>query len=338
MKQIWITKAGPPETLQIREAPDPTPANGEIRIRVEAAGINFADLLGRMGIYPDAPPIPYVPGYEVAGTVDMVSQGVPNFKEGDKVFALTRFGGYSDVVCVPHKQAFHRLAWMPATEGAALPVNYLTAYMALRIMGSLRPKNRVLIHGAGGGVGLAALDICKILGAETYGTASPEKHDFLLDRGLQHPIDYRSHDYERVINDLTAGRGVDLILDPLGGKHWPKNYRLLAPAGRLVHYGMSSGVSGQKRSILALLQSLIMLPFYTPLKLMNDNKSVSGVNLGHLWEHAAMFQDWMAEIVTWYDEALFRPHVDRTFRFDQAADAHQYIHDRKNVGKVLLVP
>lgn len=338
MKQIWITKAGLPEVFKTQTAPDPIPHNGEIRIRVEASGVNFADIMGRMGTYPDAPPIPYVPGYEVAGVVDLVGQGVPDFKEGDNVFAATRFGGYSDVVCVPYKQAFKRLDWMSVTDGAALPVNYMTAYMALIIMGSLKPDDKVLIHNAGGGVGLAALDICNIIGAETLGTASPEKHPFLTERGLRHSIDYRNRDFERVVQDITGGRGVQLVLDPIGGKNWPKNYRCLSPTGRLVHFGISSTVLGEKRSLLGLLRMLVWLPFYTPFKLMNDNKAVIGLNLGHMWEQADMMQAWMQQIVAWYDEALFRPHIDKTFHFDEVAAAHHYIQNRKNTGKVLLIP
>lgn len=338
MRQIWISKAGPPNVLQIQETPDPTPHSGEIRIRVAASGVNFADIMGRMGIYHGAPSIPFVPGYEVAGVVDRVGQGVPDFKEGDKVFAVTRFGGYSDVVCVPHKQVYKRLDWMTAADAAALPVNYLTAYMMLIVMGSLRPGDKALIHGAAGGVGLAALDICNIIGAETLGTASPGKHQFLLQRGLHQAIDYRNRDFEDVVQDLTGGRGVNLILDPVGGKNWPKNYRLLAPSGRLVHFGVSSMALGKRRSLLNLLRMLVWLPFYTPIKLMNDNKAVMGVNLGHLWERADLLQTWLRQIVAWYDEALFRPHVDRTFKFENAAEAHHYIQDRKNIGKVLLIP
>ncbi len=338
MRQIWISKAGEPETLRIQEAPDPMPRIGEVRIRVEASGVNFADILGRMGIYPDAPKIPYVPGYEVAGVVDAVGQGAPDFREGDKVFAATRFGGYSDVVCVPYKQVYKRLDWMTAVDAASLPVNYITAYMMLIVMGSLRPGDKVLIHGVGGGVGLAALDICNIVGVETYGTASPEKHAFLSQRGLQYPIDYRNKDYERVIQDLTGRKGVQLILDPAGGKHWPKNYRLLSPSGRLIYFGVSSMALGKRRSLLDTLRMLVWLPFYTPFKLMNDNKAVMGVNLGHLWEQTGMLRDWMGQIIAWYDEALFRPHVDTAFPFAQAAEAHHYIQDRRNTGKVLLLP
>lgn len=338
MKQIWITKAGPPEVLEVREAANPTARTGEVRIRVAASGVNFADIMGRMGIYRDAPDIPYVPGYEVAGTIDQVGQGVTGLKEGDEVVAATRFGGYSDVVSVPHRQVFRRLEWMSVEDGAALPVNYLTAYLALIVMGSLRKGDLVLIHGAAGGVGVAALDICRIVGAETLGTASPQKHDFLRERGLDHPIDYRNRDYGHVVQELTDGRGVQLILDSLGGKHWQKNYRLLMPTGRVVHFGGSSMAPEKTRSILSLVRGLLSVPFYTPLRLMNDNKGVLGVNLGHLWEQTEMLEAGMTQIFEWYDEALFRPHVDRTFSFAQAAAAHNYIQERKNVGKVLLVP
>ncbi len=338
MRQIWITKAGKPEVLQLKEAPTPIPQSGEVRIRVEAAGVNFADIMGRMGMYGDAPGMPYVPGYEVSGVIDMVAQGVSAMKEGDQVLALTRFGGYSDVVCVPYKHVFQRLDWMSAQDGAAIPVAYLTAYAMLIVMGSLRPGDKVLIHNASGGVGLAALDICNIIGVETFGTASPEKHDFLTSKGLNHPIDYRNYDYERVLQELTHGKGVQIILDPLGGVHWKKNYRLLMPSGRLVVFGASSMAAGKKRSLRRMLHTLLVMPAYTPRGLMHDNKGIIGVNLGHLWDRADLVRTWMKQIIAWYDEALFRPTIDKTFSFHQAADAHDYIQDRKNKGKVLLIP
>ncbi|MCB0036743.1 MAG: zinc-binding dehydrogenase, partial [Anaerolineales bacterium] len=321
MKQVWISKAGGPEVLKIQDAPKPIPGNGEVRIQVTAAGINFADILGRMGMYPDAPSIPYVPGYEVSGVVDAVGQGVTDLREGDRAFALTRFNGYSSAVCVPHKQVFKAFDWLNDDDAAALPVNYLTAYISLLVMGSLRPGDRVLIHGAAGGVGLAALDICKIMGAETFGTASLSKHEFLVERGLHHPIDYRNpdQDYERVIESLTAGKGVHLILDSLGGVHWQKNYRLLAPTGRLVHFGASSMASGKKRSLLSIIRAMLVQPRYTPLKLMSDNKAVIGVNLGHLWDQGESMRGWMEQILSWYDELAFRPHIDRKFSFAEAA-------------------
>lgn len=338
MKQVWISKAGDPDVLQVRKNPDPIPRNGEVRIRVQASGINFADILGRMGMYSDAPKIPYVPGYEVTGVIDAIAQGSVDAKEGDSVLAVTRFGGYSDVVCVPHKQVFKRLDWMPVDDAAAIPVAYLTAYQMLVVMGSLRPGDKVLIHAVAGGVGLAALDICRIIGAETYGTASPKKHEFLRERGLDHAIDYRNYDYERVVMDLTAGKGVQVVLDSLGGAHWQKNYRLLMPTGRLIYFGASSMVTHTKRSLWSMTKTALRVPFHTPINLMRDNKAVMGVNLGHMWDRADLIQDWMAQIISWYDEALFRPHVDKTFKFEEAAAAHRFIQERKNVGKVLLKP
>ncbi len=338
MHQIWISKAGPPEVLKLQNGPDPIPRSGEVRIRVQASGVTFADVLGRMGLDRDAPAIPFVPGLEVAGVVDLVAQGVPTFKEGDRVMALTQHGGYSDVVCVPYRQVYQCLDWMSPEDAAAIPIDYLLAYMMLVVMGSLRAGDRVLIHNAAGGVGLAAVDICKILGAETYGTTSPDKQEFLLARGLHHPIDYRNVDYERVVLDLTGGRGVHIVLDPLGGIHWPKNYRLLLPTGRLIHFGVSSLAPRKKRSWWRYWRGMLMLPLYTPLRLMRDNKAVMGVNLSHLWAHGSLQRPWLEQIIAWYDEALFRPHVDKVFPFTEVAAAHHYLQDRKNKGKILLTP
>ncbi|HRQ36657.1 MAG TPA: zinc-binding dehydrogenase [Chloroflexota bacterium] len=338
MQQIWISKAGPPETLKQQTSPDPIPRSGEVRIRVQACGVSFTDLLGRMGLDRNAPAPPFVPGLEVAGVIDLVAQGVPAFKEGDAVLALTHYGGYSDAICVPYRQVYKRLEWMRVEDAAALPVNYLTAYLALVVMGSMQAGDRVLVHNAGGGLGVAALDICRILGAETYGTASPEKHAFLQERGLKHPIDYRNFDYERVVMDLTGGRGVHMVLDSLGGVHWPKNYRLLMPTGRLVHLGLSSMAPGRTRSWLRYWRGAIMLPFYTPFRLMRDNKAIIGIDLQHLWGQANMLRPYLQQIITWYDDALFRPHVDATFPFADAPLAHHYLHNRKNKGKVLLIP
>ena len=191
MRQVWITKAGPPEVLQVREAPDPHAAAGQVRIRVKAAGINFADLMARVGLYPDAPKLPCVVGYEVSGTVDEVGEGVTGFAIGDRVFGMPRFGGYTDVVALPVAQVFKLPAAMTFEEAAALPVVYLTAYTMMIFNGGLRPGSSVLIHSAAGGVGVAAIQLAKTRGCTILGTASPSKHDFLRAQGCQHAIDSR---------------------------------------------------------------------------------------------------------------------------------------------------
>ncbi len=338
MKQVVVSRAGPSEVMDIREVSDPVLRNGEVRIRVEACGVTFRDLLGRMGLDEDVPLMPFVPGWEVSGRIEAISQGVTDLQEGDNVIALTHFGGYSNQVCVPYQQVFRRFDWMTAEDGAALPVSYLMAYLMLVVMGSVQPGDRVLVHGAGGGIGLAVLDLCKILGVEVLGTASPEKHEALREHGLPHPIDYRHMDYEQVVNDLTGGRGVHLVLDALGGRHWQKNYRLLTPTGRLIYFGLNSMAPGPTRSRWAWWRGLVTVPFYTPTRLMADNHGVMGLNLSSLLAANGLQKRWMRQLLSWYDEALFRPTIDRTFTLQQAAEAHDYLQARRNIGKVLLIP
>src|SRR6516162_4456834 len=245
MRQIWITRIGPPEVLEVKEAPDPEPKAGEVRIRVEASGVNFADIMGRLGIYPDLPPIPVVPGYEVSGQIDAVGAGVAPDWAGRDVLAATRFGGYADTVCVPIKQVFARPPGMSALEGASIPVNYFTAWQLIVVMGGLKANETVLIHSAGGGVGIAATQIAKHIGARVIGTASAAKHAELRALGTDHLIDYRNEDFEARTRQITGGRGVELILDPVGGDSLKKGFRLLAPTGRLGVFGASSAATNK---------------------------------------------------------------------------------------------
>ena len=337
MRQVWITRAGPPEVLVLREAPDPAPNPGEVLIRVRASGVNFADILARLGLYPDAPKLPAVVGYEVAGDIAAVGDGVTR-SIGEKVLALTRFGGYSDKVCVPAAQAFPLPEGMSYEEGAAVPVNYLTAYQMLVQMGSLKSGERVLVHSAGGGVGLAAIDLCKIHGAEIFGTASASKHAFLRERGVAHVIDYTTQDYETEVKRLTKRRGVHIVLDAMGGAHWKKGYRCLAPTGRLVMFGLSNAATGKTRSLVSVLKTLLATPFFSfpPPRLINDNRALIGVNLGHLWDQTELLTGWLTQILAWHAEGKIHPTVGARFPLADAAAAHHYIQDRKNVGKVVL--
>lgn len=340
MRQVWITKAGPPEVLQVKEAPDPSPSAGQLRIRVEATGVNFADIMGRMGLYPDLPPIPVVVGYEVGGRVDAVGDGVDSSWVGRDVFAMTRFGGYSDVVCVPEAQAFARPAGMSAEDGAALPVNYFTAWQLVVVMGGLRAGETMLVHSAGGGVGIAATQIAKHIGARVIGTASKSKHEFLRGIGVDMLIDYRTEDFEKRTMELTSGGGVELILDAVGGDSFKKGLRILAPTGRLGMFGMSSAATGKERSLVAALKLAISMPWLqlNPVSLIDGNKGAFGVNLGHLWDQIPRIQGWATELLALWDAGVVRPHVDKVFSFAEAAAAHHYVQDRKNIGKVLLRP
>ncbi|MCI4679641.1 medium chain dehydrogenase/reductase family protein [Rhodoblastus acidophilus] len=338
MRQIWITKAGAPEVLVVKQAADPEPKAGELRIRVEASGVNFADVLGRLGIYPDLPPMPVVPGYEVSGRVDAVGAGVDAGWIGRDVLAMTRFGGYADVVCVPVKQAFVRPHGMSVEEGAAIPVNYFTAWQLIVVMGALKPGETVLIHSIGGGVGIAATQIAKKIGARVIGTASAIKHAELRALGVDELIDYRTEDFEQRVREMTGGGGVELILDAVGGDSFKKGYRLLAPTGRLGMFGVSSAATGKERSLPGLLRMLASTPWlqFNPMALINDNKGVFGVNLGHMWSEIDALRGWGEQLLELWREGAIKPKIARVFKFDEAPQAHHFLQDRRNIGKVLL--
>ena len=338
MRQIWIPKIGEPEVLELREAHDPTAGPGEIRISVKASGVNFADILARQGLYPDAPKLPTVVGYEVAGVVDQVGAGVGHFKVGDEVGSLTRFGGYSDYVVVHEFMAFSKPVNLSLEQTAAIPVNYLTAWLMLIHQANLKPRDKLLIHAVAGGVGQAAVQIGRWRQAEIFGTASAGKHARLKEMGVDHCIDYHQQDFEVEIKKLTQKRGVDVVLDAVGGNSFKKSYRCLAPMGRLIMFGISSFSTGRKRDLFSAVKGLLSMPSFKPIPMLNKNRGVFGFNLGHLMGEILLLKESLESILNLVSQGVFVPVVDRSFSFEQAAAAHAYIQAHKNFGKVLLVP
>jgi len=338
MRQIVTTANGNIDVLKIEEVPDLKPGAGDVLVRVKAAGLNFADILARQGLYPDAPKKPCVMGYEVAGTVEGVGAGVDETLIGKSVVAMTRFRGQAELVVVKARQIFEKPESLSFEQAAALPVNYLTAYALLAVMGSLQPGESVLIHNAGGGVGLAAIDIAKRLSATTYGTASPGKHEVLRKRGLDHAIDYRTKDWLDELNKLTNKRGVELVIDPIGGGHWRKSYQALRATGRLGMFGISTASADGLKGKLGMVKAAWQTPWFHPFGLLNKNKGVFGLNLGHMWHEPEKVAEWMKVLLDGVSEGWVRPHVDRSFQFTEAGAAHQYLEQRKNIGKVVLVP
>lgn len=343
MRAVVLTGTGGPEVLQVQERPDPPVGPGEIRIAVRAAGINFADTLARVGLYPDAPKPPCVLGYEVAGEVESVGEGVSEHAVGDRVIAGTRFGGQAELVTVPAEQALPLPDRLSFEQGAAFPVNYGTAYAALILMGSLREGTRVLIHAAGGGVGISATQIARNVGAEIFGTASPGKHDAIRAQGVTHAIDYRDQDFEAEVMRITGGEGVDLIIDPLGPTSFRKDYRLLRAGGRLVMYGLSENTDNGVRSIPATLKSLAKMPLATmpwwrSLMVMNENKGVFGLNMLSWWEREGNLDRVTEPLMADLEAGRLDPVVSEAFPFDRAGEAHRFIAERRNVGKVVLFP
>jgi NADPH:quinone reductase-like Zn-dependent oxidoreductase len=326
--------------LIVKKAPDPEPKAGEVRIRVEASGVNFADILGRMGIYPDLPGIPAVVGYEVSGHIDVVGAGVDSSWIKRDVFAVTRFGGYADVICVPESQVFIRPPGMSADVGAALPVNYLTAWQLVVVMGSLKRGETMLAHSAGGGVGVAATQIAKHIGARVIGVASAWKHPELEKIGADYLIDQRQEDLEKRVREITRGRGVELVLDPIAGVSFKESFRLLAPTGRLGMFGVSSFVNAKERDLINVVRSLLTTPLFQfmPATLINSNKGVFGVNLGRMWGETDRMRGWAEDLLDLWNKGVIQPKIDKTFLLDEAPLAHHYIQDRRNLGKILLKP
>ncbi len=336
MRQAVITRHGAPEVLAIRDTPDPTPGEGEVRVAVRASGLNFADILARLGLYPDAPRPPAVVGYEVAGYVDRTGPGVVNRHEGDHVVALTKFGGHATSVVVPASYTFPIGDGLSDAEAAAIPVNYLTALLALYRMANVSQGETVLVHGAGGGVGIAATQLARLRRATIIGTASAGKHEAIRAIGVDHAIDYRRSNVAAEVRRLTNDRGADVILDPLGGRSFADSYSLLAPLGRLIIYGVSSMATGERRNLWRVARALWSMPNFRPVSLMNNNRAVIGLNLGHLWGEQRQLAAAMDMLLSEVAAGRLKPVVARTFPLERVADAHRYMQSRSNVGKVVL--
>jgi NADPH:quinone reductase-like Zn-dependent oxidoreductase len=342
MRAVVMTRHGGPGVLKVEERPDPKVGPGEVRIAVRAAGINFADLMARSGIYPDAPSPPCVIGYDVAGEVESVGEGVDSHSVGDRVLAGTRFGGYAELVTVGAAQALTLPAGLTFEQGAGFVVNYTTAYAGLVVMGGLKPGERMLIHAAAGGVGIAATQLARGIGAEIFGTASATKHDAIREQGVDHAIDYRNQDFEAEVMRITGGEGVDVIMDAIGPSSFRKDYRCLRQGGRLIMFGLAEVQTGERRDIPALLKGLARmplatLPWWKSLAVMSENKGVFGLNMLHWWD-----REGLDRIVEPLAEPLVAgelvPVVAASFSFDDAPEAHRFLAEGRNIGKVVLVP
>ncbi len=337
VRALVITEHGPPDVMRVQERPDPEPGPGQVRVRVRAAGVNFADLLARVGLYPDAPKPPCVVGYEIAGDVDALGEGVEGIEVGQRVMGGSRFGGYAQLAVTGADALVAMPDGWSYAEGAALPVTYATAYAGLVRHGGLRPGERVLIQAAGGGVGIAATHIAKLVGAEVYGTASPNKHEAIRGFGVDHPIDYRTHDVVDEVRRVSGEKQpIDLAFDAIGGRSFKQSFSLLRTGGRLVCFGASEMQAGERRSPLRAVRVIAQMPRFNPLKLMTESRSVIGLNMLKLWDAKGSLDEFVEPLREWLDQGRIRPVVAREFRLDDGAEAHRYVHERKNIGKVVL--
>jgi NADPH:quinone reductase-like Zn-dependent oxidoreductase len=345
MRAMVVRRYGPPEVFEAKEVRDPQPKPGEVLIRVKAVGVNFADLLQRMGVYPGTPKPPFIPGLEVAGVVEKMaeapegsraSEGEP-LKRGDAVAATTHFNAYAEWVAVPARSTYLLPAGMSFEDGAAIPVNYLTAHHSMFTMGNLQPGDRILIHGAAGGVGIAAVQLARARGLVIFGTAGPAKQEYLRKIGVDHAIDYQKSDFVTVVRKF-APDGIEMVMDAIGGKSFARSRQCLGPMGRLVVYGFSAAAGPDgKKHMLRAGKALLEMPRFHPLKLMSGNISVIGVSLGGcLQSRGAVLRGELDEIFRMYTAGKIKPVIGKTFPLTEAAAAHRYIQERKNIGKVIL--
>lgn len=315
MRVVEIARTGPPDVLRVRDAPDPRPAEGQVVVEVRASGVNFADVMGRMGLYPDAPKIPYVPGYEVAGLAG-----------GRRVVAVTRFNGYAEKVVVRADQLIDLPENLSFEEGAAIPVNYLTAWVALVRMARVAPGHRVLVEHGAGGVGLAALQIARHFGAEVYGVVgSAPKAEFIASLGAR-----------PVLRGSAWPDKLDVILDPTGWAGLERDLRQLGPGGCVVLYGASDLVTGKTPRRLRAAWSFLRRPKIDPVRLVSRNRGIYGLNLLTYWRESDDYRSVIASILEGVKAGWLKPHVGKTFPLEEAAQAHEYLQDRRNIGKVVL--
>jgi len=336
MLAVFITGRGRPDRVKIDLTPMPEMTEGQCLVKVHFAGINYADVVIRTGIYPDAPKFPFILGYEFSGVVER-TYNAKKLIQGDRVIGITMFGGQAEYVCVDEAQLFKMPEAMSFEAAAALPVNFLTAYFALYRLGNLREAEKILIHSCAGGVGTAAVQLALIKNAEIFGTVSAtEKAKFLEEIGVQHPLDYKQSDFRAEVRRLTEGAGVDLVLDPIGGPNFRKSYSLLKPGGRIICYGVADFFAGRRFGILGLLWKYLSMPRVRTLDLMQDNRGVHGLALNRLLQKAAEIREIMNRIIELHVEGRIRPVISKVFDFRRAPEAHAWLESGRSTGKLLL--
>lgn len=334
-KRLVFTKAGAPETMRVETFDAAPPGPGEVAVDVAYGGINFADLLQRLGLYNPRPPYPFTPGYEASGTVVALGKGVDHLEVGDSVIAVPGTGAHTSHLNCAAERVIRIPEGMTLEAAAAMPVTYLTAHHMLHHLGHLSSEHSVLIHGGGGGVGTAALQLCRWVGVErVWATASAGKADIIRSFGGT-PIDRHSEDFVDVIRTATEGAGVDHVLDPIGGDHLVRSLSACREGGNVYTFGMSSFAPSGKRRPIRTALAWLRRKEIDPLRLMARNRALFGVHMG-TWSRQDVILEQMERLVQGVAEGHLVPVIDRVFPIEQAPAAHQHMHDGNNVGKVLF--
>ena len=316
------------------EIADPRP--GEVRIRIQAAGVSFADMLMREGIHPEARRKPFTPGWDVVGVVEKLGDDVSSHQIGDVVAALPIVGGYAEYICLPVTECMPVPAGVDPAEAVCMVLNYTTAYQMLYRSAQAKPGETALIHSAAGGVGTAMLQLCKLHGVTTYGTASRRKHDTVMLLGGV-PIDYQQTDFVREVWEATE-HGVDIVFDGIGGWNLTRSMKALRPGGRLVAYGLQSSLSKGKRSFRRVVTDAAGWAAVYAMNLLNPHKRMRLYSIQMLKRrHPEWFREDLLTLFSLLAEGKLKPIIAHRLPLEQAALAHERLADRAVVGKIVLL-
>ena len=335
MKKVIYPKVGGVDSIEILDVEEPQASEGEVVVRIHRAGINFADLMMRQGLYGSNPDFPFTPGYEASGVIISLGKGVKGLELGDRVLAMTGFGGYSEKVSIPSSRVFKLPDSVTFDQAAAIPVTYGTAYHMLFHLGRISPGDSVLIHHAAGGVGTAVAQLCKVAGASVViGTASAPKKECVESIGVKF-VDRETEDFVKICKDMTGGKGVHHAIDPVGGKNLMRSYKATRRGGKVYFFGASSAVKGDKRSIISAFRMWLNTPKFNPIKMMSSNKAIFGVHMG-LLDDNTIFEGHLSALSKMLEDNEIDPIIDSIWRFERVSEAQMHMHDRKNRGKILL--
>ncbi len=336
MKAATLVKLGEPESaFEIREVVQPEVTANQVLIKVEGFGLNYADVMARLGIYPDAPALPAVLGYEVVGRVDQLGEAVTRFELGQRVLAFTRFGGYAEFAIAEQQGTVALTDEIELGKALALGAQYCTAYHCAEEQVRLQKGDHVLIHAAAGGVGTALVQLARRRECVIYGTASTAKLAHLTESGVDHPIDYRRVDFVEAVRAISGQRGMDVIFDPIGGDYTRKGFKLLGSGGRIVLFGASS-LTGAT-NIFRKLRVMAGFGLFHPIQMVASSKSIIGVNMLRIGDdRPEVLQRVMESVVELYELHRLDPVVGGEYPLESLAEAHRYLESRKSIGKIAI--
>jgi NADPH2:quinone reductase len=337
MRDIALIKFGKAEhAFELREKQNPEPKSDEVLIKSEGFGLNFADVMARLGLYPACPPLPAVVGYENVGIIVKVGAEISSVKVGDRVLAFTRFGGYADHIISKENALVKISSQLSVGEATALATQYITAWYAVNESAVLHEGDNVLVHAAAGGVGTALVQLLKMKKCVVFGTASkPEKLEYLSSLGVDYPINYKSNDYVEEIKKLGFNKKIDLALNPIGADYVKKDIGLLRSGGREILFGASKFTDA--KNIFQKISVLLSFGKVKPMDLLGQSKSLIGLNMLEIADHKpAVFQRGLMEVIAMADKGLIKPTVAKEFDHTEIAQAHEYLGSRDSIGKVAV--